>query len=572
MCPDRPQVAASKIIERNGFGDIYKDNFIGLSLLIAPYPLLEGHTMRIQCDANAEMVAPFNAAHITIANNSVDLLCGITNSLAGWNVDTNDLSCRCFRGFRAGAGDTSSECVEFFCADGTYLDTAGELCSSCPKRGASCALNELTLQNHFWFDAARLARENKELSSETEMFPCLNELACETDTVRATVHCTPGYSGVICGACQVAKGFLRSGQVCRKCETFVYNLSFVLGMGALAAMYIFYVAACQDFSAKSSDNRPVVIKIVMSFCQMLTVLGVFKARGTALFNEIVQRPAAVLGGGFSSALPIKCLMNSQIYGTFILNMVTPLLAVLATSVLIVPVWLLKRACEAMRASRPRRRAPMEKIEVTQCCRRAATATWERDTWLLNQKRKERQPFEPAPRFVAVLVFVLFGVYPTLVKSIFSIFRCSELIGGLRFLEDDYTGAYCCIVRVLSSLPFSPPSLCSLTPVLLMPYSLALSLFSSSDLLDGLALGLCRGCCRLSICLFDRDSPRYLPCVARKSKSSRRSTLSCYGEMMSGPLSLVPLLRSRSLALSLSRSLALSPPRASVWLHLPRLPH
>ena len=39
-----------------------------------------------------------------------------------------------------------------------------------------------------------------------------------------------------------------------------------------------------------------------------------------------------------------------------------------------------------------------------------------------------------------------------------------------------------------------------------------------------------------------------------------------GEMMSGPLSLVPLLRSRSLVLSLFRSLALSlslsPPRAS----------
>jgi len=144
--------------------------------------------------------------------------------------------------------------------------------------------------------------------------------------------------------------------------------------------------------------------------------------------------------------------------------------------------------------------------------------------------------------------VLFGIYPTLVKSIFSIFRCSELIGGLRFLEDDYTGAYCCIVRVFSSLPFSPP---------LTVLSLALSLFSSSDLLDGLALGLCRGCCRLSICLFDRDSPRYLPCVARKSKSSRRSALYCYGEMMSGPLSLVPLLRSRSLALSLSLSLSAS---------------
>jgi len=130
----------------------------------------------------------------------------------------------------------------------------------------------------------------------------------------------------------------------------------------------------------------------------------------------------------------------------------------------------------------------------------------------------------------------------------------------RWIEIPGRRLYWCVLLHCSCFvfsPFLPPSLCPLTPVLLMPYSLALSLFSSSDLLDGLALGLCRGCCRLSICLFDRDSPRYLPCVARKSKSSRRSTLYCYGEMMSGPLSLVPLLRSRSLALSLSRSLSAS---------------
>ena len=55
-----------------------------------------------------------------------------------------------------------------------------------------------------------------------------------------------------------------------------------------------------------------------------------------------------------------------------------------------------------------------------------------------ERKKEHGIFQPIPRFIAVLVFVLFGIYPTLVKSIFSIFRCSEVISGKQYLEDDYS--------------------------------------------------------------------------------------------------------------------------------------
>jgi hypothetical protein len=174
----------------------------------------------------------------------------------------------------------------------------------------------------------------------------------------------------------------------------------------------------------------------MSFCQMLTVLGVFKARGTALFNELVQRPASIAGGGISSALPLKCLLNSQVYGTFGVNMLTPILACALTAFLIGPVWLVKRLQEAVLASYPPRRAPLEKVRTICCCRSVKMAEWERKMWM--QQQKERQAFQPGPRFIAVLVFVLFGIYPTLVKSIFSVFRCSEPIGGKMYLEDDYS--------------------------------------------------------------------------------------------------------------------------------------
>jgi hypothetical protein len=131
-------------------------------------------------------------------------------------------------------------------------------------------------------------------------------------------------------------------------------------------------------------------------------------------------------------------MNSQIYGTFMLSMMTPIIACTLTAILIGPVWFIKRVQEMLRASYPPRRAPIEKVNVLRCCRKERMEDWEKKLWLHTRTRNDREAFRPIARFVAVLVFVLFGIYPTLVKSIFSIFRCSEPIGGKMYLTDDFT--------------------------------------------------------------------------------------------------------------------------------------
>ena len=342
-------------------------------------------------------------------------------------------------------GETSPEGSAFCeratleCPDGTYKDRTNAICLSCPEFGAICQGNEIELLPTWWFDVEALKEADEEVSGSTEVFACLNELACVTDVENVTVACAPGYSSVICGACDLeGQGYMRSGQLCRECDALWYNMAFVGAMGLGAVGYVLYVVAFQDFSSTAGDQRPVVIKIAMSFCQMLTVLGVFKARGTALFNELVQRPASIAGGGISSALPLKCLMNSQIYGAFVMNMITPLAAITLTGFLIGPVFVCKRIQEAMRASHPPPRPPDEKVVFFSCCARLKLEQWERGTWLKQQSQQDKGTFQPGPRFIAVLVFVLFGVYPTLVKSIFGVFRCTEPIGGRRYLEDDYT--------------------------------------------------------------------------------------------------------------------------------------
>jgi hypothetical protein len=281
-------------------------------------------------------------------------------------------------------------------------------CLSCLKSGAICEDNEIKLLDGWWYEGRNgFTQSGEEISGETEVFMCLNELACATDVKNITVTCNEGYIGVLCGGCNLKEeNYMRSGQLCRKCDSFLYNIVFVAGMASIAIGYILYVIAFQNFSSKQNDQRGVVMKIAMSFCQMLTVLGVFKARGTALFNEIVQRPASIAGGGISSALPLKCLLNSQIYGPFIVNMLLPPLALAGAALIMVPTAIVERH---IRNRRSRSKAPVfkGKFNIPRCLAvhklmRSPMTEADKDEWLGD--------FFPVQRLAGVGAFLLFFMY------------------------------------------------------------------------------------------------------------------------------------------------------------------
>ena len=82
------------------------------------------------------------------------------------------------------------------------------------------------------------------------------------------------------------------------------------------------------------------------------------------------------------------------------------------------------------------------------------------------KRLWSSPIDPLSRLVAVQVFALFTLYPTLIASIATIVNCSNPVGGKRFLLADLTvtcyegwhivflsGASCCFVMFGCGVPF-----------------------------------------------------------------------------------------------------------------------
>ena len=256
---------------------------------------------------------------------------------------------------------------------------------------------------------------------------------------------------------------------------------------------------------------------------MLGVLGIFKARGTKVFNEWIGKTSQIAGGSLTSMLAIKCILGTQVYGPFLLNMALPFIIAILLFIVIIPTTFFRRLWEKRRRHRinemrERREAfalapdaredilrpkwepivdfgglccgiPRKTELALPCCRKAAgeeyirnrvrkkqgrpalapeyrallpidTFVWmgiphacllsckycrvattaaEKGAWrATNAVMRQRVPFKPGRRFVAVMVLLMYSLYPTLVASTASIFNCTDKIYGKQYLMADLT--------------------------------------------------------------------------------------------------------------------------------------
>ena len=167
---------------------------------------------------------------------------------------------------------------------------------------------------------------------------------------------------------------------------------------------------------------------------MLGVLGIFKAKGTAVFNEIVNRPAEIIGGSVTSITAVKCTLNSQAYGTFLMNMFAPFAILAIAALFMIPT----KAIDTCVKNRRMGKVPPTYKGVAGLPRCFTPYTCMRRSMTMSDTRAWSAPIDSAPRLVAVLVFTLFTLYPTLVSSIAKIVNCSNPIGGKSYLLADLT--------------------------------------------------------------------------------------------------------------------------------------
>ena len=337
--------------------------------------------------------------------------------------------------------DSGGKIICKTCANGEYRSTPTvnkpATCINCPSRGAQCAGGMLKLDDTTWYDFS----STKPLDESTNTYTCFNDESCMYDSSKSVLTCdvSKGYFGPLCGGCdrdnEQGHGFFtRSGRACAKCfESWLNWLAFV-GIGLLVLSVLMYLVNLHSFAVARGEFAATVQKIAFSHLQMLGVLGIFKAKGTDVFNEVASRPAEVVGGSFTSLLPIKCALNSQYYGPFLITMLLPFLLLIVAALLMIPKVLIEKR---MRNGRADKEPPVFKgrMNIPHCIAvyrpmRLPVNGADVTAW--------RGNFHAMERFSGVVVFIAFTLFPTLVASIASMFNCTEKIGGVPYLFADLT--------------------------------------------------------------------------------------------------------------------------------------
>jgi hypothetical protein len=200
---------------------------------------------------------------------------------------------------------------------------------------------------------------------------------------------------------------------------------------------------------------------------MVGALGIFKARGTEVFNRWVSRPSDVVGGSLTALMPVKCALHSQIYAPFLLNMALPPTALALSALIMLPTAYIEHR---LRRGRVGEEAPTFKGKFN-LPRWLAVVKWARAPMTPADTAEWRGDFFPAKRLAGVSTFLLFFLcvgaraavararrraaaaldarltrrspprfrrYPTLVQSVASIFNCTDKIEDVQYLVADLT--------------------------------------------------------------------------------------------------------------------------------------
>ena len=357
------------------------------------------------------------------------------------------------------------------CADGTFTTAMGQSsCTACPKLRTKCENGKLTFDQKTWYPPKTVS-----FSADTEVHECFNDECCELSSNRTSMQCavTKGYHGPLCGACDRDNdeghgSFTRSGSGCAMCWENWKSWLAVVCIGLCIVSGLAYIVFQHSFAAARGDYGATVQKITISHVQvrmskripgffsliathhtelsptflsslrpshqMLGVLGIFKAKGTSVFNEVASRPAEIVGGSVTSMLPIKCVLESQIYGPFILTMALPFLLVAVASLFI----LLRALCEKkMRKQRQGKEPPRFKGKMN-LPRWIAFHKKLRLPMTEDDIKEWHAEFQPAERISGVTVFIIFTLYVSLVASIASLYNCTAPIEGKAYLVADLT--------------------------------------------------------------------------------------------------------------------------------------
>ena len=250
--------------------------------------------------------------------------------------------------------DDKTACLP--CADDAYSDGGGQPCRKCPEVGVACSSGTLRIQPGYYpFDTRFLqglhspGTDHAYILPSTVFYPCWNDEACSMNSTTRGISCSKGYGGPLCGLCDAKAGYVSAGSNCILCWPSAVN-AVILTLGVLGALFLLtYVASFQRVKGTSSSK--IVLRIGVTYVQMLASLGLFRAQATETFRAILGVAEGV-GTSLAASPPVQCTFHFGFYTRFLLDLGLP--------VFVVPVTIACAVCvlavKAIKASRRHRNA------------------------------------------------------------------------------------------------------------------------------------------------------------------------------------------------------------------------
>ena len=338
------------------------------------------------------------------------------------------------------------------CPAGSHTHDRGAIeCWECPKEGVTCSDGVMKVKEGWWYESAKGKRK---VESDTKMQECAGAGFCKIGSDGASaVECAKGYEGALCGGCNYKEErYMPDGEKCSRCWAQWITILVSSGIFVALVVVLVYVLGFHNLNLKVGDHSVVYQKLILSNLQMIGALGMFKARGTAQFNTIVSRPAAAAGGSVSGAFFVKCIYGSAVYLPFVINMASPIVAIMLSAIIMLPVTAVcrcrrKKLREQVLGDPPTLKWPIitklspfflqypPPVFFTKCSKKMTerdTATWSM------LKRMERKRYLAGVRLRKVIVFLIFALYPSLVAGVMTVFNCVEIEKNTWYLASDLT--------------------------------------------------------------------------------------------------------------------------------------
>ena len=156
----------------------------------------------------------------------------------------------------------------------TYNSTGGLTrpaeCIQCPSSGFTCDGGTIKIQRGTWYSVSN----NPSIVVDIEIHACFNAEACvypDANAVNAhafTCDADKGYFGPLCGACDRAASFTRSGRACAKCEPTALTWVAIAAVALGLLTFVVYLTAFRSTSSRVGEYGGIIRRIAFSYIQV----------------------------------------------------------------------------------------------------------------------------------------------------------------------------------------------------------------------------------------------------------------------------------------------------------------